>query len=197
MQWNRFTPLFVAAAVLLPAAMPAQSTMDMPMPSTNSTTTPSRNMVSPATVFDKLLSNAEKDFVGAASAMPAEKFNFAPTNTMGKYDGVRTFSAEIKHVIEANYAYFGSLKLPHAKTRTQIETLTGRDAILQALKDSFTYLHAGIATMTAANAFAQLSPDGDTRAGLAAGVVVHMNDHYGQMVEYLRMNRVVPPASLK
>jgi len=37
----------------------------------------------------------------------------------------------------------------------------------------------------------------DTRASLAGGLVAHANDHYGQLVEYLRMNGIVPPASRK
>jgi hypothetical protein len=34
-----------------------------------------------------------------------------------------------------------------------------------------------------------------TRLGLAVEVLLHTFDHYGQMVEYVRMNGVVPPAS--
>ena len=182
-----------AAALILPACTLAQGMGGMSMPS--GAKTGSNTMVAPSQVFDKMLSGAESEFVGAASAMPADKFNFAPSASMGKYDGVRTFAAEIKHVTEANYYYGHAFGGGNAKSRADIEKLTSRDEILQALKDSFAYLHAGIATITPMNAFADTDGKGTTRAGAAAGVIAHMNDHYGQMVEYLRMNGLVPPAS--
>ncbi len=184
--------LAFAAALTLPACTLAQGMGSMSMPGG---TKASGSMVAPSQVFNKMLSGAESEFVGAAEAMPAEKFNFAPASSMGTYEGVRTFAAEIKHVTEANYAFFHGFDLPNAKTRAEIDKLTDRDQILQALKDSFAYAHAGIATITPANAFADMDGKGSTRAGAAAGVVAHMNDHYGQMVEYLRMNRIIPPAS--
>ncbi|MFP5248228.1 MAG: DinB family protein, partial [Acidobacteriota bacterium] len=63
---------------------------------------------------------------------------------------------------------------------------------------SFRFGHKAIATLTPANAFEVLhsnEPGLQTRATLAAFAIAHANDHYGQMVEYLRMNGMVPPAS--
>lgn len=153
--------------------------------------------VAPAQVFRDLLSGEEKEFIGAAEAMPADKFNFAPPASAGAFNGVRTFAAEIKHVTEANYSYFRAFNVPGGKSRDEIEKLTSRDQILGALKDSFQYAHAAINTITPENAFTALDAKGATRAGLAAGGVAHPQDHYGQMVEYLRMNGIIPPASRK
>ena len=182
-----------ASALCLPACTLAQGMGGMSMPSGGKMG--SMTMVAPSQVFEKMLSGAESEFIGAASAMPADRFNFAPSASMGKYDGVRTFAAQVKHVTEANYGYGSAFGAGKAKTRADIEKLTSRDEILQALKGSFTYLHTGIATMTPMNAFVDIDGKGTTRAGAAAGVIAHMNDHYGQMVEYLRMNGLVPPAS--
>ena len=180
--------LALAAAVMLPcSAWSAAPAAD----------TPVGKLVAPAEVFNDLLSGEEQEFVGAAEAMPADKFNFAPPASAGTFTGVRTFSAEIKHVTVANYNYFKAFNVPGGKTRDEIEKLTDRGQILDALKGSFQYAHAAISTITPENAFTALNAKGATRAGLAAGGIAHPQDHYGQMVEYLRMNGVVPPASRK
>jgi hypothetical protein len=71
--------------------------------------------------------------------------------------------------------------------------------ILNYLKDSFAYVHKAIATINEKNLVEPLkSPFGEgsvTRLGVATSVSAHGFDHYGQMVEYLRMNGIVPPAS--
>jgi hypothetical protein len=61
--------------------------------------------VPPAEIYGKLLSGIEDEFVGAAEAMPADKYDFAPPTTYGEFKGVRTFAEEVKHVIEANEYY--------------------------------------------------------------------------------------------
>jgi uncharacterized damage-inducible protein DinB len=152
-------------------------------------------MVAPAAVFNKLLSAQEKDFVDAADAMPADKFEYAPT--MGEFKGVRTFGSEVKHVAGANYYYFGKWGVPNTKSPDDIDKLAGKAEIMQALRDSFAYEHAAFNMITAANAFEPMDKSGETRASLATHALAHMMDHYGQMVEYLRMNGIVPPASRK
>ncbi len=153
--------------------------------------------VAPAQLFGALLADEAKEFIGAAEAMPADKFDFAPPPTAGKFDGVRTFSAEIKHVTAANYGLFRGFNVPGAKTRAELDAVTGRDQILQTLKDSFQYAQTAITTITPENAFVVMDAKGGTRAGAAVSAIAHPQDHYGQMVEYLRMNGIVPPASRK
>ena len=60
---------------------------------------------SPAQVFGKLISGQEEEIVAAAEAMPADKYNFAPTN--GEFKGVRTFGQQLTHIAEAQYFFFG------------------------------------------------------------------------------------------
>ncbi len=55
--------------------------------------------------------------------------------------------------------------------------------------------HKLVDGITPQNAF--VMTDSGTRAGMASMGIAHMLDHYGQMVEYLRMNGIVPPASRK
>jgi hypothetical protein len=148
--------------------------------------------VPPAQVYGRLLSGMEKEFVGAAEAMPEDKYGFAPTT--GEFKGVRTFGEQVKHVTEANYYFFGTLSDADMKAKGDvIGKLTTKADIVQALKDSFALAHSYIDGITAENAFVMTS--NGTRAGQAAFGLAHMMDHYGQMVEYLRMNGIVPPAS--
>ena len=151
--------------------------------------------IAPAMIFDKLLAGNEKELVDLVEAMPADKFNFAPSAPGGDFKGVRTFAAEVKHVTQANYYFFHDPAAPMVDNRADIEKLTSKDDIVKALKDSFVVAHKYIGEMTDENAFV-MTKNG-TRAGQAAGGIAHMMDHYGQMVVYLRMNGMVPPASRK
>jgi hypothetical protein len=157
--------------------------------------------VDPAKSFDASVSQIERLWTGAAQAMPAEKYSFAPSAAIFvpgqtvKYDGVRTFAQIVTHTIQANYMYFsmiGGIK-PDVDTAA-IAKLTSKDDIVKALADTFAFAHKAVANVTAANAFDALRGT-QTRATMLAGAVGHANDEYGQAVEYLRMNGIVPPAS--
>ena len=79
-----------------------------------------------------------------------------------------------------------------------IAKMTKKDNIVAALAGSFAFGHKAIATLTVANAFEVVNVPElgvQTRSTLALFTVGHGFDHYGQMVEYLRMNGFVPPAS--
>jgi len=150
--------------------------------------------MTPSATYDKLLSGMEKEFVGAAEAMPEDKFSFAPPASAGDFKGVRSFGAQVKHVTEANYYFFGGLSEADMKAKADsLEKLTSKADIIQALKDSFTQAHTYVASITPENAFVMTA--NGTRGGMAAFGIAHMMDHYGQMVVYLRMNGIVPPAS--
>jgi len=150
---------------------------------------------SPAQVYGKLMTGMEKEITSAAEAMPEDKYNFAPTQ--GEFKGVRTFGQQVKHLAEANYEFFDGWNVGTAVDDASIEKLTSKADILKALADSFAYAHKAIDSITAANAFQSLGKDKGTRAGDAAFCLAHSMDHYGQIVVYLRMNGIVPPASRK
>jgi uncharacterized damage-inducible protein DinB len=151
--------------------------------------------VSPSATFDKMLTDTEKELVDAAEAMPAEKYSFKPSVPGGAFDGVRSFGDEIKHVTQANDYFFHDPETPLVDTRKEIDALKTKDEIVKALKDSFALGHKYISTITDANDF-EMTKSG-TRGGMASYALSHMMDHYGQMVVYLRMNGIVPPASVK
>jgi uncharacterized damage-inducible protein DinB len=178
------TPSLVFAQAATPAkpAAPAMPAVGTPIP--------------PAQIYDKVLSTMEQQFVSAAEAMPEEKYNFAPSATLGEFKDVRTFAQQVKHVAESNYYFFGGPDYSEAGAKAMsdsIEKLTTKADILKALKDSLAKAHAYIDTITPENAFVQTAHG--TRAGMASFGIAHMMDHYGQLVVYLRMNGIVPPAS--
>ena len=181
----------VCGLLCLPAVLSAQSMPGMATPATKS----SASMADPADVYGRLMSGMEKEIVDAADAMPADKYDFAPTQ--GEFKGVRTFSSQVKHLAEANYGFFEGWNVPGAVKDEDIEKLKTKDEIVQALKNSYTYAHTALKTITLENAFVKMGEHNGTRAGTAAFCLAHSMDHYGQMVEYLRMNGIVPPASRK
>lgn len=159
--------------------------------------------VEPARAMDEMLTSFEHEVTGVAKAMPAEKYGFAPsagafTDKAAKFDGVRTFAGQVTHIASANY-YF-AMTVSGTKPDVDMKAIgkmTSKEDCLKALADSFAFAHKAMATITTANAFESISgADGlHTRVEVAAFVAAHGYDHYGQMVEYLRMNGVLPPGS--
>jgi uncharacterized damage-inducible protein DinB len=146
---------------------------------------------------------SEKLIVSAADAMPADKYTFAPTD--GEFKGVRTFGQMVKHLSATNYilaaAALGEEPPADAGDELGPEAVRTKVEILNYLKGSFAYLDKAIEAIGQKTALVRSSPISPlksteaTRLALVVESLVHAFDHYGQMVEYLRMNGVVPPAS--
>ena len=158
------------------------------------------SVVEPAKGYDAALSGFEKEFMAAAQAMPADKYNFTPAslNIPGaKYDGVRTFAQEVTHVTQANYGIYAALlgAKPDVDVKA-IGDLKTKDEIVAAAAASFVYAHKAIATLTLADENTGRGKSGtQSNVTIAAYGISHGFDHYGQMVEYLRMNGIVPDGS--
>ena len=77
--------------------------------------------------------------------------------------------------------------------------MRSKEEIIQYVKGSFAILHRAIASIHEKNLTQPISGTKGTwqrtRLSLAVDAIAHSYDHYGQMVEYLRMNGIVPPAS--
>jgi uncharacterized damage-inducible protein DinB len=151
--------------------------------------------------LDFWITNTENEVVPAADAMPEEKYSFAPT--AGEFTGVRTFAQQIKHLAANNYrmaAYIlDQSPTPDQKSETGPDAVQSKAQIMDYLKGSFAALHRAMAAINKENMLEPMkaypSPKQKTRLQLAEDVVAHSSNHYGQMVEYLRMNGIIPPAS--
>jgi hypothetical protein len=142
--------------------------------------------------------------VEAAEAMPADKFDFTPASLKipgSAYSDVRTFATLVKHTATANFRFWTTLtgeKMPeNIKGPNGPDELKTKAEIIQFLKDSFAVGHRAAKSLTPENALEQVPFFRGTQPRLfvASGAVIHAADEYGQMIEYLRMNGIVPPAS--
>jgi hypothetical protein len=155
-----------------------------------------------ASLVDREISAVEKQIVEIAEAMPEDRFNFSPEslNIPGsEYKGVRTFAVQVKHIGASNYFIWSPLtgdKVPESiKDGNGPENLKSKADILKFLKDSFALGHKAASTLTPENMLQAPEHSKSSRLHLAEFGVAHAYDHYGQMVEYLRMSGIVPPAS--
>jgi uncharacterized damage-inducible protein DinB len=194
----------VAVAMALSASVPAHAQMNM---GSEKAMKPG-GKANPAEVYDKLLSMQEKEIVGLAEAMPADKYDFAPSQGIFQASQktdftepkpVSTFAQQVAHLASANYYFFGVSGEKPSVDPDAIEKLTKKDDVVKALKESFAYAHKAVAGFTADNVFTQETYGKGlaTRGGMATFGLGHMMDHYGQLVVYLRINGMVPPASRK
>jgi uncharacterized damage-inducible protein DinB len=145
----------------------------------------------------------EKELLSAVDAMPADKFGFAPTE--GEFKGVRTFGQMVKHLSATNHilaaAALGEEPPSDAGDEMGPESVRTKAEILAYLKGSFVHLDKAIEAIGHTNIPVNASPISPlkrgevTRSALITESWVHAYDHYGQLVEYLRTNGVVPPAS--
>ena len=155
-----------------------------------------------AQVYDRPVTNAEKEMVSLTEAMPADKYNFAPT--AGEFAGVRTFALQVRHlatvIYEVSSASLGE-KMPveTGKNENGSDKLATKEQIVPYLKDAFALAHRAALALAAGNLTDKVkSPFGEgtiTRVACVEIALWHSYDHYGQMVVYARLNGVIPPAS--
>jgi uncharacterized damage-inducible protein DinB len=149
------------------------------------------------------LKSVQTQIVSAADAMPAVKYGFAPTD--GEFKGVRTFGQQVKHLAATNHilaaAALGEEAPAGAGDEMGPETVRTKAEILEYLNASFVHLGKAIDAIDDQKAAVKSSPISPlkatetTRLALTVEALIHAFNHYGQMVEYLRMNGIVPPAS--
>jgi uncharacterized damage-inducible protein DinB len=153
-------------------------------------------------VLGTSIAYVQQTLLPLAMAMPEDKYGFAPTN--GEFKGVRTFGQQLKHVAATNFIYASAIlaEKPPADVGEDEEgpaTLKTKKEILKYLNDSFVYVLKAVATIDTKNIVSPIkNPFGEgdaTRLAMTTLIVGHCFDHYGQMVEYLRMNGIMPPAS--
>jgi hypothetical protein len=143
----------------------------------------------------------EGSFVGVAEAMPEDKYDFIPT--AGKFDDARSFGEQVKHVACAQFAFFNEIegkKPPDDCERGGHDPARTKAELIKYLRDSFDYSNRVAATITPKNALDRVEgryAGPNTKLAMAVVSVWHMSDHYGQLVEYLRMNGIVPPMTQK
>jgi len=161
--------------------------------------TPVQSHVSIARSLDAWVARVEAPIVAAADALPEPLYAFAPT--AGEFAGVRTFGEQVKHLAAANHQLaalaLGEQSPPGTANETAPADVRTKAEIIAYLRASFASLHRAASTITVQNLEEQIfiGKRTEIRVGVIIDALAHAEDHYGQMVEYLRMNRIVPPAS--
>jgi DinB superfamily len=118
------------------------------------------------------------------------------------FKDVRTFAEQVKHVACANEAWAKQMKGETPPSRRDLggpNAAKTKTEILAYLRSSFTIIDSVIAKTNSENLLHQNAGPywGPNRLSASTATVWHTSDHYGQLVEYVRMNGIVPPASRK
>jgi uncharacterized damage-inducible protein DinB len=158
-----------------------------------------------SSILDRQLSGIEKEVMGAAEAIPENKYDFSPatSNIPGDFktpEPVRTIAQQFTHLGGAlelySSAILGEKRAGDDSGPTNVKT---KSDVVSYLKGAFAKAHSAIKTITEQNATEEIAaPFGNrkiTRLALAVGMIGHSNNHYGQLIEYMRMNSIVPPES--
>ena len=162
--------------------------------------------------FDKALSSSlaatakamhatiRRDLAEAAATMPAEDFDFKPTPE------VRSFAQLLGHVTNANFFFCSQAKGAAMPTTTNFERVAERAALIKGLSDALAYCDAVYESTTDAdfsqvvtlNGFPGMNPKTTTSRGAVLMFnTTHNNEHYGNIVVYLRLKGKVPPSTAR
>ncbi|HEX4771692.1 MAG TPA: DinB family protein [Bryobacteraceae bacterium] len=142
---------------------------------------------------------SEKGFYGvvsgevlaAAEKMPEENYSFKPTLD------VRSFGQLVGHVADAQYM-FCALASGEPNPMKGIEkTKTSKADLVAALKDAMAYCNNAYAAFTDAQAsqMVKFMNFNVAKVTLISINIAHTDEHYGNMVTYLRLKGIVPPSS--
>jgi hypothetical protein len=145
-----------------------------------------------------------KAVLGVAEAMPADKYDFVPT--AGTFAGTRSFAEQLKHIAADLYLDAGAIlgdQLRGNVTREEAgdPSVHGKEQVIAYVRDAFAYMERASRTIDDANElvarpdYALYGPPRSSRLRIAIMNIAHTEDHYGQLVEYLRMNGIIPPGS--
>ena len=138
-------------------------------------------------------SMVKSNIIQAAEEMPEADYAFKPTPE------VRSFGQLVGHVADAQFLFCAPVLGEGPKASSVEKTKTSKADLVQALKAGFAYCDKAYKEMTDAHAAEMISFFGHDTARLSvlAFSNAHNDEHYGNMVTYLRLKGLVPPSSAK
>lgn len=140
-----------------------------------------------------------RNIVEAAEAVPAAEYAFRPT------PDTRTFAQLVGHVINANWFFCSQAKQERAPNAANHEALTDKAALVKALHDAMSYCDAAYDGTTDANfnqpvkmqAGVGMGPASTVRGAILTFNTAHDNEHYGNIVVYMRLKGHTPPSTAR
>jgi len=149
-----------------------------------------------ASVVKTMHTTIQRDLAEAAASMPADEYSFKPTPE------ARTFAQLIGHVASANFFFCSQVKGERSPATTSYEKVADKAALVKALNDSFAYCDGAYGATTDENfgqlvKLAGLRPSQAGRGAVLFFNTTHNNEHYGNIVVYMRLKGHVPPSTAR
>lgn len=149
--------------------------------------------------YDGEWGHVSRQLIALAEAIPADKYSWRPA------PGVRSVSEVLMHAALSNF-YLLSVTGPKMpadmlaaeKSSTNLEkTVTAKPAVIEYLKRSLNAVRTARALLKPGDLQRKVSIAGKTVPvdGMYLRIIVHDNEHMGQLIAYARMNGIVPPWS--
>jgi uncharacterized damage-inducible protein DinB len=140
-----------------------------------------------------------RDLAEAAAAMPAEDYAFKPTPE------VRSFAELVGHVVNANFFFCSQARGEKSPATTNFERVTDKATMLKGLNDALVFCDAAFEGTTDANfsqpasmpALGPMKATPTVRGAILMFNTTHNNEHYGNIVVYLRLKGHVPPSTAR
>ena len=146
----------------------------------------------PITASEKgLYSFVSNAAVGAAQKMPEENYSFKPTPE------VRSFGQLVGHLADASYMFCSQASGEANPSKDIEKTKTSKADLVAALQGGVAYCNKAFDSMTDAKGSEMVKLFNFNIAKLALFSLnsAHTDEHYGNMVTYLRLKGIVPPTS--
>jgi hypothetical protein len=141
----------------------------------------------------EILPRQQKNLVGAAEEMPAEKYTFKPSEQQ------MTFGHLVLHVIESNNLLCSKVsQTPQVKPPVPLKEADGKDKLVSALKSSFEFCSAALGKVDDSKLGEEIELFGGRKGSRAFGLIALTNgwaDHYSAAAIYLRLNGLLPPTA--
>ena len=141
--------------------------------------------------YDGELRHVERQLIALAEAIPEDKFNWRPT------PGVRSTSEVYMHIVTANFYLLSTTgpKMPDDMKEGMDASVTSKAEVIKWLKRSLEAVKQAHLKATPQELQQKAKPERyhATVDGMYLRILVHNNEHMGQLIAYARMSGVKPP----
>ncbi|MGE0363107.1 MAG: DinB family protein [Vicinamibacterales bacterium] len=144
-----------------------------------------------AEALDRMHTGVARNVVEAAEKMPEAEYGFQPTKD------VRTFAGFVGHVASAEFGYCARVKGEANPNKQDFEKVVGKAALVAGLKAAVAYCD-GVYKMQTDAALSEIITMGQSqqpRGQVLVQNISHSNEHYGNLVTYMRIKGLVPPST--
>lgn len=141
--------------------------------------------------LDRMHTGVARNVVEAAEKMPEAEYGFQPTKD------VRTFAGFVGHVANAEFGYCARVKGEANPNKQDFEKVVGKAALVAGLKAAVAYCD-GVYKMQTDAALSEMITMGQSqqpRGQVLVQNISHSNEHYGNLVTYMRIKGLVPPST--